>query len=76
MTYGCSMTDKLTRLNVNLVPRATTALDDVARLTENSKTDVVNRALQIYAFLEMEMSLGKKIMLEGQDGSLERVRIL
>lgn len=45
------MTDTagLTRLTVNLVPRALAALDLAAEHTGDSRTDIVNRALQVYA---------------------------
>lgn len=42
-------TEGLTRLTVNLVPQAVAALDDVHAFTEDSRVDVVNRALQLYA---------------------------
>jgi hypothetical protein len=41
----------LTRLTVNLTPRARAALGAVETLTGDSRTDVVNRALQVYALL-------------------------
>jgi hypothetical protein len=41
----------LTRLTVNLTPRADAALTLAARLTGDNRTNSVNRALQIYAYL-------------------------
>jgi len=40
------------RVNVNLTARAFAALEALEAMTENTKTDVINRALQIYHYLE------------------------
>lgn len=42
----------LERITVNLTARAARALEQAAGLTGDSKTDTINRALQIYAYLE------------------------
>lgn len=42
---------ELTKLIVNLVPAAAEALDRAADLTGDTKTDTVNRALQVYAMV-------------------------
>lgn len=41
----------LTRMTVNLVPASVAALDRAAELTGDSKTDIVNRALQAYTLI-------------------------
>ncbi|AJC61074.1 MULTISPECIES: hypothetical protein [Streptomyces] len=41
-----------TRITVNLAPKAAAALDQAVKLTGDTKTDTINRALQIYAYLE------------------------
>jgi len=69
--------DRLTKLTVNLVARAVAALDDVALLTGDTKTDSVNRAIQVYAFLEREQrTRGKRIFLIDDDNKMERVQLL
>lgn len=70
------MTQGLTRTTVNLVPRAVAALEEVSRLTGDNKTDVINRALQVYAYLELEQVAGKRILLSNLDGSVEVVTLL
>lgn len=45
------MSDDLTKLTVNLVPRAVAALQAAAETTGDTRTDTVNRALQMYATL-------------------------
>lgn len=42
----------LERVTVNLTARASRALEQAAELTGDSKTDTINRALQVYAYLE------------------------
>lgn len=45
------MAAELQRVTVNLVPRSTAALTLAAELSGDSKTDTINRALQVYAYL-------------------------
>ncbi|MEU8250182.1 hypothetical protein [Nonomuraea sp. NPDC048916] len=40
------------RVTVNLTSRANDALDRAADLTGLSRTDTINRALQVYAYIE------------------------
>jgi len=61
--YDMCMT--LTRLTVNLTPRADEAMGATAEMLGLSKTDTVNRALQAYAYLE-------KIRAEGGDVIVRR----
>ncbi|WP_409461883.1 hypothetical protein [Amycolatopsis sp. GA6-003] len=42
----------LERVTVNLAPRASRALERAVNITGDSKTDTINRALQVYAYLE------------------------
>jgi hypothetical protein len=41
----------LHRITVNLTPRAWEALGRAVKLTGDSKTDTLNRAVQVYAYL-------------------------
>jgi hypothetical protein len=55
------MTDlDLTRLTVNLTPRSVKALHVAAEMTELSRTDTVNRALQIYAAMVKSAADGRR----------------
>jgi hypothetical protein len=45
------MSDTLTKLTVNLTERSRAALDHAEALTSDSRTEVVARALQLYALL-------------------------
>lgn len=72
------MTDtKLARLSVNLTPRASRALDLAARLTGDTKTDTVNRALQIYSYLLFVIDQkGSVYVRETEGAELEKLSFL
>ncbi|WP_253669635.1 hypothetical protein [Streptoalloteichus tenebrarius] len=66
----------LERVTVNLTPRSSKALEQTVDLTGDSKTDTINRALQVYAFLEEIMQAGGSIYVrQSADSELERLRI-
>lgn len=66
--------DGLERITVNLTPKAAEALDRAVKLTGDSKTDSVNRALLVYAYLEKVMQDGGCIYLKpDKDAELERL---
>jgi hypothetical protein len=65
------------RVTVNLNGRASDALERAARITGESKTDAINRALIVYALLhEAQARNGAIYVREGKDADLERLRIL
>lgn len=65
----------LERVTVNLTARSATALDDVVQLTQDTKTDVINRALQVYAFLEKIMHDGGAVYIrEAESTDFERLK--
>jgi len=57
----------LERVTVNLAARASRALDQVVDLTGDSKTDAINRALQVYAYIEQVMHEGGSVLVQGKD---------
>ena len=65
------------RFTVNLTDRAVASLLEITLHDSVSKTDAVNRALQVYAFLLQEQTLGKMLLL-GKEGEIgfERVHIV
>ena len=66
----------LTRITVNLIPGAASALEEVSAAENLSQTDAVNRALQVYEFIVMQRMHGKELMLRAEDGSTEIVHIV
>jgi hypothetical protein len=49
------------RVTVNVTGRASRALDLAAELTGDTKTDTLNRALQVYAYLERLTACGGSV---------------
>ena len=73
---GSGRDRSLERVTVNLTGRASRALELAAELTGESKTDTVNRALQIYSYLEQVMASGGSIYVrEAVDSELERLKL-
>lgn len=67
----------LERVTVNLTARASRALQQLSDLTDDTKTDSINRAIQIYAYLEEITSRGGTIYVKdsGSD-QVERLKLL
>lgn len=57
----------LTKLTVNLVPRAVVALNRAAEISGDNKTDTVNRALQLYAVAVSYVKDGQKVCFVDAD---------
>uniref|UniRef100_UPI003F491CA3 hypothetical protein n=1 Tax=Actinoplanes sp. CA-084688 TaxID=3239901 RepID=UPI003F491CA3 len=67
----------LTKISANFVPRAVAALDLAAELTNDSRTDVLNRAVQAYAYLAKMIDDGNLIFVENPiTGAKERLVFL
>jgi hypothetical protein len=67
----------LTRVTVNLNRQAVQALEIVSEATGYSKTDTINRALQIYAIIQEIMQRnGGVLRIKHDDGALERIHIV
>ena len=65
------------RITINLTPKAVQALDTLTKSTGDTKTDTINRALQLYGFLDGVIREGGKVYVqESESESLERVRFL
>jgi hypothetical protein len=56
------------RITVNLTSRASRALELATELTGDTRTDTVNRALQIYAYVEQVMASGGSIRVRAAAG--------
>jgi hypothetical protein len=66
---------RLERVTVNLTPRAWQALNQAVKLTGDSKTDTINRALQLYAYLEeITQSGGALYVRSSGQKELEQLR--
>lgn len=59
----------LVRVTVNVTGRAARALDVATELTGGTKTDTVNRALQVYAYMEQVTAHGGSVYVREAGGS-------
>jgi hypothetical protein len=67
----------LTRVTVNLNRKAMEALDALSESNGLSKTDTINRALQVYALIQDIMDRnGGSLVIKYSDGQIERVHIV
>lgn len=67
----------LQRITVNLTARSSAALDLAVEVTGDTKTDTINRAIQIYAYLEEVIRAGGSIHVRESAGAeLERLKII
>ncbi|MEO3807867.1 hypothetical protein ABGB17_02565 [Sphaerisporangium sp. B11E5] len=55
------------RITVGLVPRVAEQLQKLQESTGLSKTDLVNRAISVYEFLETEAAQGNDVMVRKHD---------
>lgn len=64
------------RLTVNLTDQNHEALETLAEMLGMSLTDVTNRSIGLYLFLEQEKIAGKRIATIDTDGHVERLHFL
>lgn len=67
-----SQRSPLVRVTVNLIPRAARALTLATEMTGDSRTDVINRAIQFYAYAEHVISQGGE-MLVRENGEVSKI---
>jgi hypothetical protein len=67
----------LTKVTVNLTPRAVDALEVACARTKDSKTDTINRALVVYqVVLDLMDRAGGQLMFQDGEGQTERIHLL
>lgn len=64
------------RITVGLVPRVSEQLQRLQERTGFSKTDLVNRAISLYEFVESEAAKGNDLLVRQESGELLVVKIL
>ena len=74
--YDGRMASELTRITVNLTPSAADDLEYLCASARMSKTNVINRALQAYAWLDRETINGTEVLARSKDGEMTRVTFL
>ncbi|MEU7935242.1 MULTISPECIES: hypothetical protein [Micromonospora] len=64
-------------MTVNLTEKTSKALAEAVGITSDSKTDAINKALQMYALLQRVQEAGGAVYLRERDGAeIERLRML
>jgi len=77
MYRGCmNDTQAVHKVTVNLIPKAWTAAAEAAKRLGLSRTDVINRALQAYGFLEEQIAAGAVVLIRAADGTVSEIRFL
>lgn len=71
---GTRKTQQLVRVAANLTPRAVQALEQAIETTGDTQTDTINRAIQVYAYLEETLKNGGEIYTRNP-GSQELVNL-
>lgn len=67
----------LERVTVNLSPRSVRAMEQLVASTGDTKTDVINKALQVYSFIQEVMDEGGRLYTrEAGSDELERLRFM
>jgi hypothetical protein len=67
---------QLERITVNFVPRASEALRQAVELTRDSKTDTINRAIQLYAYVLKAQAGGQDIFIGDTKGELGKLVLM
>jgi hypothetical protein len=75
MTDAPAVTDHQ-RITVALIPKAAGDLAGTVARTGMSKTDVVNRAVSLYEFIDGEMAAGTELILRHADGTSAVLKLL
>lgn len=63
------------KITVVLVSKAAADLARAHRRSKLSETDLVNRAISLYEFLDEELNSGTELMLRRRDGSTYLVQL-
>jgi hypothetical protein len=66
----------LHKVTVNLIPKAWEAVNETAARLGLSKTDVINRALQSYAYFDQVTADGGEVFVRSGDGNVNQVKFL
>jgi len=57
------------RITVSLIPKASSGLAALSERTGLNKTDLVNRAIALYEFIDSRMAAGAEILVRDGDGT-------
>ena len=63
-------------ITVILIPQADADLERLRERTGMSRTDIVNRAVSLYEFIDAQMRDGAKIVVRAADGTEKAMKLL
>lgn len=65
------------RITIGLIKKVVDELDGLQEKTGMSKSDLVNRAISLSAFINQQIDEGHDLLLrDGETGEIERIRLL
>jgi hypothetical protein len=73
---GTSITEVEKVIPLALIAKAATDLAKACERSQLSPTDVVNRAISLYEFLDEERACGAAVLLRRRDGSLFSLQLM
>lgn len=62
------------RVTVTLVPKAAGDLQRAVARTGLSKTDIINRAISLYEYLDARLSNGAQLLIRDESGQIEQIK--
>jgi hypothetical protein len=63
------------RVTVALVPKAAADLQQAVERTGLSKTDIINRAVSLYEYIDARLSDGAELLIrDGKSGQVEQIK--
>jgi len=68
--------EKKVRVTIDLKPQAYERLQELEKVTNDSKADVVRKALQLYHYLSTKVDEGCQITVTTKDGTPEKLVFL
>jgi hypothetical protein len=64
------------RMTISLIPRTVKELEQLQEKTGLSKTDIVNRAISLYAFVTEQLDSGQDLLVrDRQSGEVQRIQL-
>ncbi len=74
---GTGQPQVIDRMTVALIPQAGAGLQRLQDRTSLSKTDITNRAITLYEFIEAQLSAGLELLIRDEStGEIQRVLIV
>jgi hypothetical protein len=75
--YACCMSNApLTRVTANFIPRSMTALNAASERSGDTRTETLNRSVQLYDLITAHIANGGKVLLRDADGETRWMELL